>query len=330
MRRRDFLLSTAAGAAGFHLLRPSFEPKSAGKPPSGSSRESSVLIKVLGTAQDGGLPQIGCYCDNCRRARADAGFSRKVACLGIFDLDRRSLFLVDATPDLRLQLDTALKRLRGEASGRRIQPDGLILTHAHIGHYTGLMFFGYEAMSAAGLSVHCSARMAEFLRRNGPWSQLMRRENIKLHPWDSGLSVSLTANVSVLPFPVPHRDEYSDTFGLWIKGPEKKLLYIPDIQNWTAWDRSLTAEVARADTALLDGTFFSPQELPGRDLSEIGHPFIRDTMRLLDASDEAPHPRVFFTHLNHSNPAADSSSAAHREILKRGFAVLSEGMEFFL
>jgi pyrroloquinoline quinone biosynthesis protein B len=192
------------------------------------------------------------------------------------------------------------------------------------------MFFGYEALSAAGLPVYCSSRMAEFLRRNSPWNQLVQRENIKLHSWDAGQSVSLTQNVSVRPILVPHRDEYSDTFGLWIQGPEKKLLYIPDIQNWAAWDRSLPEEAAKADVALLDGTFFSPRELPGRDLSTIGHPFIRESMQLLEPLSETARTRVFFTHLNHSNPAADASSASHREIIQRGFAVLAEGREFYL
>ncbi len=330
MRRRDFLVAVTAGPMGLCLENSRIGAFRATYPIPNSSRGSSVLVQILGTAQDGGLPQIGCYCDNCRRARADARYRREVACLGIIDMDRKSLFLVDATPDIRLQLDAALKRLKGEASGRRNQPDGLVLTHAHIGHYTGLMFFGYEALSAVRLPVHCSSRMAEFLRRNGPWSQLVQRENIRLQPWDAGRAVSLTPNVSVRPFAVPHRDEYSDTIGLWIQGPDKKLLYIPDIQSWAAWDRSLPAEISRADVALLDGTFFSPRELPGRDLDAIGHPFIRDTMRLLESSGATLRPRVFFTHLNHSNPAADASSPAHREILKRGFAVLSEGMEFFL
>jgi pyrroloquinoline quinone biosynthesis protein B len=238
---------------------------------------------------------------------------------------------VDVTPDIRFQLELA-QNVPGIGPGeQRKIPDAAILTHAHIGHYTGLMFFGYEAASTRRLPVYCSARMAAFLKGNGPWSQLVNLENITLRilsPDNDRLG--LTPRLAVTPFEVPHRDEFSDTLGLWIHGPKRSLLYIPDIRNWSAWERSITREVAKADIALLDGTFFSARDLPGRDLSEIGHPLIQDSMRMLQSEAERGRSRILFTHLNHSNPAVDPAGRAHKQVKERGFEVAADGMEFIL
>lgn len=322
MLRRKFLGSLLQGAAGVSLM--AIEPRRR------LPAQSDVLVKILGTAQDGGLPQLGCFCPNCRKARVEAGFRRAIASLAIWDLSERRLFLVDVTPDIRLQLDLAMEIPGAEPTERSKIPDAVVLTHAHIGHYTGLIFFGYEAMSTERLPVYCSDRMASFLKNNGPWSQLVKLENITLHILPPEKDLVLTPRVSLRPFTVPHRDEFSDTLGLWIRGTQRSLLYIPDIQNWPAWKRPITREVARADIALLDGTFFSSLELPGRDLSKIGHPRILDSMQTLQTEADRGRTRILFTHLNHSNPVVDPSSRARQQVKARGFAVAEDGMEFAL
>ena len=323
MLRRNFLGALLMkGAAGVSLL--ASEPRR--RPPA----ESGVVVKILGTAQDGGLPQLGCSCPNCRRARADAGFRRAIASLAIWDLAEQRLVFVDVTPDIRLQLDLALQVPGARAEEGKKTPDAAVLTHAHIGHYTGLMFFGYEAMGARRLPVYCSARMAAFLKNNGPWSQLVSLENITLRVLTPEKDVALTPRVTLKPFVVPHRDEFSDTLGLWIRGPKRSLLYIPDIQSWTAWKRPIVREAARADIALLDGTFFSDRELPGRDLSTIGHPRILDSMRVLQGEADRKQARILFTHFNHSNPVVDPDSQARKQVEERGFEVAEDGMEFSL
>lgn len=224
----------------------------------------------------------------------------------------------------------ACQRLGLDSSGSKVSPDGILFTHAHIGHYTGLIFFGYEAMSTHRLPVYCSQHMARFLKENGPWSQLVTQENISMHTLDLDRANRITPRISVIPFRVPHRDEYSDTLGFQIIGPHKKLLYIPDIQKWEVWPRSIQEEVKKVDYALLDGTFFSPDELPERDLAKIGHPFIRDSQRILQKVVEKGKSRVYFTHLNHSNLALNPEGAARKEIEKMGFALAEDGMEFHL
>ncbi len=325
-------MKTAIGAiAGIGSLSASHNSKHALRFLRGKSgQKNQALIKVLGTAQDGGIPQIGCYCQNCQRARQNPKFLRLRPSLAILDPRAKKMFIVDASPDISLQYDLAHERLHRARAGKKNFPDGILLTHAHIGHYTGLMFYGYEALSADKLPVYCSQRMGEFLTDNGPWSQLVKFQNISIHPIEPDNQVSLTPEISVTPFLVPHRDEYSDTLGFKIAGPKKKLLYIPDIQSWKAWGRNIKEEVENVDFALLDGTFYSPDELPGRDLSRIGHPFITTSIDTLRQISKKGKTQICFTHLNHSNLALDPEGDAIRHILNEGFALAQEGMELSL
>lgn len=330
MERRDFFNTILGGVTGLGLLHSMrnfrIYPKVQVKKPD----ETGVLVQVLGTAQDGGIPQIGCYCQNCLRAREDARFSRLISSLALIDLEEKKYFILDTTPDIRLQSDSARDRLGTEKQGRKNAPHAILLTHAHIGHYTGLMFFGYEAMSTQRLPVYCTSRMGRFLSNNGPWSQLVRLENISLRTLHPGKEFSLTSRISLTPLLVPHRDEYSDTVGFRISGEKKKLFYIPDIQSWKAWNRSIVEETEKVDIALLDGTFYSSEELPGRDLSKIGHPLIQTSLNTLGETARKGQTRIYFTHLNHTNLALDPEGDARKEIAAKGFQLASDGEEFFL
>ena len=329
MKRRSFLHSCFGTVAGIKTnLFPGSVIKSSRRSLLESKGEEKVFVKVAGTAQDGGIPHIGCSCANCQRAWKDPHFSRLISSLALFDLNENKAILVDATPDIRAQTLMIQERLGPDKKQGRYWPDGVLLTHGHIGHYTGLMFYGYEALSTDRLPVYCSKRMNDFLAQNGPWSQLVNQKNIITRIIEPLQIFSLTSSLTVLAFQVPHRDEYTDTLGFVIQGPKRSLLYIPDIQNWKIWDRSIQQEVQKADIALLDGTFFSPEELPSRDLSSIGHPFISASMKLLGGIVREGKTKVYFTHLNHSNLALDPAGEARKIIEKNGFDLAEDGMEF--
>ena len=252
----------------------------------------SVEAILLGTAQDGGLPQAGCNCTHCRAARADPRQRRRVACLGLVDHTAGQSWLIDATPDLREQLH-ALQQL---APGCPLA--GIALTHAHVGHYAGLIHLGREAWNTQGLPLYVSPRMAAFLREHGPWSQLVALDNIRRHLLVPEQEVALSPRLHLTPLPVPHRDEFSDTLAFLVRGPARRLFYCPDIDGWDRWERDLRHIVAGVHVALLDGTFFSAAELPARDLASIPHPLATDTARRLAGVS----CDVQLTHLNHSNP----------------------------
>jgi pyrroloquinoline quinone biosynthesis protein B len=290
-------------------------------------------VVVLGTAQDGGMPQTGCEHPLCAAARKDPKLARHVASLAIHVPSNGHTYLVDATPDLPAQIEQ-VHGFRPFPAGKtdRAPFDGVLLTHAHIGHYLGLAHFGFESLNTKDLPVHVSPRMAEYLRTNGPWSQLVRLGNIKLEVFQPGEWFSLGDGISVKPFAVPHRDEYSDTMAFLIRGPKKTLLYVPDTDTWKTWARPLpqVIEEEKVDYALLDATFYSPDELPDRDVSKIKHPLVTDSMDLLAPLVKAGKVKVWFTHLNHSNPALDPDGEARKAIEARGFRVLAEGEELGL
>jgi pyrroloquinoline quinone biosynthesis protein B len=296
----------------------------------GSNTEASIVgprIRVVGTVQDGGLPHAACTCARCEAARHAPARRRRVASLAILLPEEGQVFLIDATPDIREQI-MDLRDVGEHPSGKvdRSPVDGVLLTHAHIGHYTGLTFFGFEAVHTRELPVYCTARMAEFLRTNGPWDQLVRIGNVALKEIVPGRAVPLGSGVEVTPILVPHRDEYADTVGFLIAGPRSRVLYVPDTAPWPSWERPVTEWLEGVDVALLDGAFYSLDELPGRDVTTTGHPLIVDTMDLLE-----PQVRgglsVFLTHLNHSNPALDPRSEERAAMRARGFEVLAEGQE---
>jgi pyrroloquinoline quinone biosynthesis protein B len=251
----------------------------------------AVEAILLGNAQDGGLPQAGCPCDNCRRAWADPAQRRGPACLGLVDTTAGQSWLIDATPDLPAQLHAL-----AEAAPARLA--GILLTHAHTGHYAGLIHLGREAWATRRLPLYASARMAAFLAANAPWSALIDLGHVEVRPLAAGQPLRLSPRLAVTPRAVPHRDEYSDTLAFHIEGPARRLLYCPDTDAWDRWDRDVREIVTGVDVALLDGTFFSAGELPGRDLAEIPHPLAADTATRLAGVD----CDVRLIHLNHSNP----------------------------
>ena len=222
----------------------------------------------------------------------------------------RQSWLIDATPDCREQLH-ALGQFAPNCSLA-----GIILTHAHMGHYTGLIHLGREAMNTQQLPVYATEKLANFLCENAPWSQLVNLENIALRLLTPNRETTLSNNLRLLPVPVPHRDEYSDTMAFVVSGPDRKLFYCPDIDSWGEWKQDVRTFVSKMDYALLDAPFFSAEELPGRDLSKIKHPFVTDTIARLIGVD----CQVCLVHLNHSNPLLhDASKRAWVE--EQGFEI---------
>jgi pyrroloquinoline quinone biosynthesis protein B len=294
--------------------------------------------------QDGGLPHAACDCRRCERARTEPGAKRYVASLGIVLPEAGQAYLVDATPDVVPQLAT-LRRALARASGRpaadpggvdRSPLDGIFLTHAHMGHYLGLAHFGTEAVSTHRLPVWGTPRMLSFLRDNGPWEQLVRLENVDLRELEPGrgrpgTAVELGEGVSVAALAVPHRDEYSDTVGYVVRGPRRAVLYVPDTDGWDDWPVPPERVIERAgiDVALLDGTFHSGDELPGRDLSKVRHPFVAASAERF-APLVARGVEIRFIHFNHTNPAVEAGGAVERELAAQGFGLAREGDELGL
>ena len=280
----------------------------------------SPYLVVLGIAQDGGVPQAG-----NDFADGDSTRARRVVSLGLVDPVSGERWLFEATPDFPEQL-----RHLNRTAPRDDKPglDGIFLTHAHIGHYTGLMFLGHEVMGAGGVPVYAMPRMASFLRTNGPWSQLVALENIQLNQVSDRIAVVVNPRLFVMPLLVPHRQEFSEVIGFRIVGPNRSVLFIPDIDGWEEWDEigvRIEDEIARVDVAYIDATFYANGEIPGRDMSDFPHPFITHSMERFSELPAAERAKVRFIHLNHTNPALWPETEARRAIEANGFRVAEEG-----
>lgn len=278
---------------------------------------SKVSLIVLGTIQDAGSPHIGCKKECCKALFNTSNSKRKVVSLGIVDSETNKTFLFEATPDITTQL----KNLKQIANSEKELPDGIFLTHAHIGHYTGLMYLGKEAINASRAKVYVMPKMKTFLEENGPWSQLVNNHNIELALLQNQESISLTATIEVTPFSVPHRDEYSETVGFKIKGPNKSILFIPDIDKWEKWETSIIEAISTVDYAFLDATFYDGDEINTRDISEIPHPFIIESMELFKRLPLSEKQKIYFIHFNHTNPVLKRESEAYNTIISNGFNV---------
>ncbi len=288
----------------------------------GPDRDAGPYVVVLGVAQDGGVPQAG---SNEHPAWEIPNLRRLVVSLGLVAPASGGRWLFEATPDFREQL-----HLLDEIAPVDDAPglDGIFLTHAHIGHYTGLMFLGHESLGAQGVNVYAMPRMADFLTANGPWSQLVRYENVVLRRLEDGVPLSLGSGLTVTPFLVPHRQEYAEVVGFRIEGPSRSVLFIPDIDSWEEWDEAGTrieSAIASVDVAYVDGTFFANGEIPGRDMTGFPHPFITHSMQRLAELPPAEKAKVRFIHLNHTNQALLPDSEARKTIEQSGFRVAEEG-----
>lgn len=294
--------------------------------PKAQSQNQPYLV-VLGTVQDAGSPHIGCTKDCCTPLFNQPDPTRKVVSLGLIIPEDSSAFLFEATPDISSQL-AYLNRLRGKSN--HTMPDGIFLTHAHIGHYTGLMYFGREAINADSVPVYAMPKMRSFLASNGPWSQLIALKNIELKGIENEKPLSLPQEIQVTPILVPHRDEFSETVGFEISGPNKTALFIPDIDKWEKWNFNIKEQIKQVDYAFIDATFYDAEEVGYRDMSEIPHPFIVETMELLKNLPASEKSKIHFIHLNHTNPALDTTSKAYHTIIDQGFNVAAFQEQFRL
>lgn len=286
---------------------------------------SDQYLIVLGIAQDAGYPQIGCERACCQLVWDEKEAVQYVVSLGLVDQKNQQKWLFEATPNIKEQLQL----LNQEQPSPDMLPNGIFITHAHMGHYTGLMQLGREAIGAKALPVYAMPRMQTYLSQNGPWSQLVELQNIALQPLSENTTVTINSNLKVIPFKVPHRDEFSETVGYKIIGNNKSALFIPDIDKWQKWERNIQSEIEQVDYALLDATFYENGELPNRDMSEIPHPFVEETIDLLQDLPLEEKNKVIFIHFNHTNPLVRNSEERSK-IERLGFRVARQGMKLDL
>jgi pyrroloquinoline quinone biosynthesis protein B len=276
---------------------------------------------LLGVTQDAGYPQIACQKSCCKDVWNDLSIRKYPVSMAVTDTQNGKWYLIDATPDMKYQISLFNQITNYEYP---YMPEAIIITHAHIGHYTGLMDLGKEAMNAKNLKIYGSKKFTSFISKNGPWEQLVKSGNIDLRIFTEK-EFSIAENISISPLKVPHRDEYSDTYSFVIKGKNGKALYIPDIDKWNLWKHKITDLIEDVDVAFIDATFYSGEELNARrNISEIPHPFVIESMNLFTNQSKTFKNKIHFIHLNHTNPLLRNSKQK-MEVEAQGYNIGVQG-----
>lgn len=272
----------------------------------------TATLIVLGTAQDGGNPQLG------SEAR---GAPRLVSSIAVMTDDGTTL-LADVTPDVKAQVAHLRTLETYQARSGPNAVDHITLTHGHMGHYTGLVQFGREAHNADAIPTWVTPSMASYLGENQPWRALLDGDHLDVRA--GGQPGEIAPGLTLRLVPVPHRAEFTDTVGISIND---EALFLPDIDSWEAWPEA-EAELSRHRVCLLDASFSSLSEIPGRDLTNIPHPLVSDTLERF--RHLTPGRRLILTHINHSNPISVLDSPEAGAVRKAGFEVAEDFMRIRL
>lgn len=292
------------------------------------NRGSSSFLVVLGIAQDGGVPHCGCNKSCCRNGWEKLSARKNVTSIAIIDPKEKQRWLIDITPDFKFQL-AFLDRVF-PVDSRPPGLNGIFITHGHIGHFSGLLFLEKAQLNSQNVPVFVMPRMKKFLLGNRPWKEIIERKNIQLQRMRDTEEIALNSRLFLTPFLVPHRTDYTETIGFWIKGPRKKVLFIPDIDKWEPLPGGIEEKICQSDMALLDGTFFSSNELPHRNISQVPHPFVVDSVKRFSRLPLKEISKINFIHINHTNPILIDSSEKRRWLENNGFRVAQEGKRILI
>ena len=279
-----------------------------------------VKVTLLGIAQDGGRPQAGCNKSCCVSIQRDH-WSYPVS-LGIVGDDGKG-HLIEASRHLTDQL---------QIWGHNEISD-VWLTHAHLGHVDGLGLFGKETMGKIGLNLHLSASMLNLVHNNPFWKSLLDQKVFKPNQFSNGEIIDTESRFAIQAIQVPHRDELSDMHAFLVKGEKKNLLFLPDHDTWEETLKFHEVDTIRAflakysvDIALIDGTFWSSNELSGRFQHEVPHPPVSLTVEMLGERRE-DDPEILFIHLNHTNPLY-LDGEERKFVIDLGWQIGEQGMIF--
>ena len=296
--------------------------------PSQHMATKDVELVLVGISQDGGVPQAGCVCERCVSAMKDNS-KRMYPVSCVIKGSDGSVHLVEATRDLAQQLGVAAISL---GMGGSITPDSVCLTHAHLGHIDGLGQFGKESMGLEEVPLFASPSVIGVLNERGLSTPFQTNEATAGRPFPPSEGCGFELEF----VRVPHRDEYSDTHAIRIDAPDSSLLFLPDHDDW---DQTLEMvregsirewlKAMKVDYALIDGTFWGSDELRGRDMTQVPHPTISESLDRLGDRREGD-PEIFFIHLNHTNPALDRGSDQLRELSSMGWSVGDQGSTIVL
>jgi len=307
-----------------------------------------MRVKVLGSAAGGGFPQWNCGCANCSRVRRGVfkGRARTQAQVAISPAGS-TWFLLNASPDLRQQI-SATPELAPKDAGRNTPIAAIILTSAdvdsvlgllHLREFQPLRLYSTPSVRRAVIAENSLFRTLERSRPPVQWEDLRVKDAVQLCP-GSGQKAEEVLSCTAIPLGGQFPDYLSDglraklekteaVIGLEIVHGGKRLFYAPSLAGrGEEWKRA----VSDSDLALLDGTFWTDDELvkvqgSAKTARQMGHLPLSGAGGLLEEMQGARKPRRVLIHLNNTNPVLDEESSAHRAVRDAGWEVAYDGME---
>ena len=288
---------------------------------------NDLVLMILGSAQDGGYPHIGCKEQCCQPAWIDISKKRLVASIAIIDKISQECWIIDISPDIKHQINMIMDFLQIKTIPKI---KGIFLTHAHTGHYSGLLELGKEALNSFNIPLYVMPRMSHFIQSNEPFKFLIDSKNIFLKPIKEKEEINLVSQVSINSFLVPHRNELSETVGYRIRSSKQAVIYLPDIDSWDDWSEDVLDIIHDNDMLFIDGTFYDKNELKNRKISKIPHPSILESMEKFSILDIKERNKIFFTHFNHTNTVIQEKHLSNLSLIKKGYNIANDGHFFYI
>lgn len=295
-----------------------------------------VFLRILGTAAGGGFPQWNCACTLCRQARSrSAAVKSRLHASVALSADRKNWYLINATPDVHQQIESCPDLHPGP--GLRDSPlRGVLLTDAELDHTIGLLIL----REGTPLEIYGTRPVLRALEESFPLQSML--STYAAHRWTElrpAQSFMLDGGaIQASPFPVgvkrPRYARESGAEGDWVIGyrfedtrTKGVAVYAPAVEQWTP---ELQSALGKADCALIDGTFWSDDEMQkagtgSNTATAMGHiPISGGTLDRLASSGAR---RAIYVHINNTNPILDENSPEHRQLIERGLEVGGDGME---
>lgn len=306
-----------------------------------------MRVKILGSAAGGAFPQWNCACENCRSLRAGKfrGKARTQTQVAICE-ESAPWFLLGASPDLRAQIE-ATPELHPREGLRQSPIAGVVLANADLDHVLGLLLLRelQPLRIYATASVHrilkehnSFFRMLERVAGQAVWQDIPLESEFRLSD-AGGNSSGIVCRAFSLDKHYPayvapeHQAQLAPkeaSLGFMIESHSgKRLSYMPAVPGL---DDGLLQQIDGCDVLLLDGTFWSDDELirvqgGGQTARAMGHTPVQ---AILSRLAEVKRPRKIFLHINNTNPMLDEASPQYRQVRGAGWEVAEDGWEFEL
>ncbi len=297
---------------------------------------AALIVRVLGSAAGGGVPQWNCACANCAAARAGTQPRRSSSSFAISG-GGDTWFLVNASPDVAQQIE-AFAPLQPLA--RRGTPiAGMLFTDANVDHLGGLAVLRQAGDHAFAIRSTATVRalaasdraFSAFTAAPHRWEVMADREVVRL---DDRLTATALYVAGLTPG-YAGREALPDAVTAYLIADTASGGHVLFAPVFSDVGPALLEAAERADLAFFDGSFFSDDELSDVDVPKaarsLGHaPIGGPDGSLVTLGARETASRRFYAHVNNTNPILDPASPAFAEIAGRGFGVAADGMEFRL